>query len=163
LAAVEAVSVQRRMYEKGGRTGAGLNLDLRLKQQEAESARTQVEHLATTAAEPEEHLRGLAAELDRLRQGLRNVTGRGDAREGGARIAAQITRVERALQQSSEAEAQAARLLEAARGKVEQLEKVIADANTDAEMAARQASDAVRQGHFPDAGAARAAVLPPET
>jgi exonuclease SbcC len=162
LTAAEAVSAQRQQHEKARRTVADLDLAIRLKSQEAESARNEVEHLDTTVAEGEEQLRHLEATRDRLREEIRAVTEADDPREEGKRIAAQITHLETALRQSSEAEAEAARLLEGARGKAEQLQTVAADADRDADTAAGHAGDAVRQAGFADAGSARAAALPPE-
>src|SRR5262249_27238212 len=134
----------------------------RLRQQEAESVGKEVEQSNTAVREGEEQLQRLEETLDRLRQEIRAVSEADDPREEGKRIAAKITRLEKALQQAAEGEAQAGRLLEGARSKVEQLHGVAADADRDAISASGQASDAVRRGQFPDAAAARAAALAPE-
>jgi exonuclease SbcC len=162
LAAVEAVAVQRQKYERASRTMAGLDLDLRLMQQEAESVGKEVEQSNTAVREGEEQLQRLEEALDRLRQEIRAVSEADDPREEGRHIAAEITRLEKALQHAAEGEARAARLLEGARVKVEQLQEVATDADTDAISASGHASDAVRRGEFLDDAAVRAAALPSE-
>jgi exonuclease SbcC len=162
LAAIEAVSDQRQKHANSTKTASTLEFNLGLKQQEAESARTEVENLTNTLAEAEEQLRRLEEALERLREEIWAVTAADDPKQERESITEQIARLEKGLVESADRAAEAARLLEGGRGKVEQLQKVTADADRDAETANEQAAGAVRRRHFPDAAAARAAALPPD-